>query len=1046
MVKRGFWLVMRWLAGFAAGLMVAAALLVWRLAAAPVSLDYLIPYVADGIAKEKPGVVVAVDHTLLSLGAGATIEIVARGVHLSRSDGQAQLVLPELVLGLSARAALSGSVSPTRIVLRAPQLRLVRATDGSFHLGLADANADSEDWVEALLGDLNGSPERNGPLSRLREIAINGAALTIDDRTLDIVWHAKRADLTLFRRAEGLFGDLDLVVDEAGGTHAELRGDISYVKGATELRLMLTVAGLVPARFSAGVPPLPALAALDLPVSGEMRVALDPAALRIDEAWCALTLGAGRIAHPQLPGGSIPIASGSVRAAYDPAKRQLGLERLALDLGGPKLELSGTADGLDPAMVTGAPPGALVLGAKLQLTEVPVDALGRYWPEQLSPHSRDWITGHVHEGVVTEATAQMVAHVDLAADAARPVRVDSIAGTLAYRGLAIQYFPPLTPLRGVDGTGTFDRTRLELTPSAGAVMDVKLAGGSATLFKLDTDDETATIDLGLKGPVKEVLQVLDEKPLQYAKALKVDPAEVAGDVDGGVTFTLPLKHDLTLDMVDFGAHGQLTGVAIRQVMAGRDLTDGTLQLKLDRAAFRLDGTGRLADVPATLSWTESLKAKDPIRSRYSVKARLDDAARQHLGVEVAQGMLQGPVDVEATYTVQANKHASATVALDLTAAALEVRQLDWRKAAGIPASGTLDLDLDDGRLRAVRQAVIKSEHLDARFAVALDDAGSIVSVDVPRLVAGSTDVAGRLTRRREGGWRIELKGASFDASGLLANLDRGQKSEATEPPLVIDATLDRLVLGPDREAHTIRAQLYSDGVHWQAISIDLALAGNAKASFRLGQAARDHNFRLTCDNFGTLLQVFDVSDNVQEGRLDITGQAEDNGPRRLFRGKINGTDYRIVHAPTFARLLSVASFSGIAALLSGEGIPFTNIKGDFTIADDKLEVKALRAYGGAIGIRTDGVYDFAGGTLDLSGTLVPAYTINNLLGNIPVLGPALVGEGVFGVNFRVAGPVSDIKITVNPLGIVAPGFFRRLFLFDAPDPSPPPRTGSSQRQ
>jgi AsmA-like C-terminal region len=427
---------------------------------------------------------------------------------------------------------------------------------------------------------------------------------------------------------------------------------------------------------------------------------------------------------------------------------------------------------------------------------------------------------------------------------------------------------------------------------------------------------------------------------------------------------------------------------------------------------------------------------------------LDDAARQRLGVDasVTQGVLQGPVDVEAAYTVQANKHASATVALDLTAAALEVRQLAWRKAAGIPASGTLDLDLDDGRLRAVRQAVIKSDHLDARFAVVLDDGGGIASVEVPRLVAGATDIAGRLNRRREGGWRIEVKGASFDASGLLANLDRGQKSEATEPPLVIDATLDRLVLGPSREAHAVKAQLYSDGVHWQAISIDLAVGASATATFRLGKAAGDHNFRLISNDFGALLQVFDVSDNVQGGRLDITGQAEDNGPRRLFRGKIDGTNYRIVHAPAFARLLSVASFSGIAALLSGEGIPFTNIKGDFTIADDKLSVKALRAYGGAIGIRTDGTYDFAGSTLDLSGTLVPAYTINNLLGNIPVLGPALVGEGVFGVNFRVAGPVSDIKISVNPLGIVAPGALRRLFLFDAPDPSPPPRTGSSQRR
>jgi hypothetical protein len=1046
MIKHCFWLAMRWLAGLATGLVVAAGVLLWRLTAGPVSLDFLAPQVADALAAARPGLFVTFDRTLVSLGRGSTIEIVARGVHLSRRDGQAQLVLPEVALDLSARAALGGSISPTRIELRAPDLRLVRAEDGSFHLGLADASSESQDWASELLSDLNGAPERNGLLGRLSEVAIRDATLTIDDRTLGIVWHAKRANLTLSRRAQGLFGDLDLAVAEAGGTAAELRGAVSDVAGTARLSLTLRVAALVPARFAAGAPALAPLAALDLPVSGELRLALDPAALRIDEAQAALTVGAGRIEHPSLPGGGIPIASGAVRAAYDPAKRQLGLETLALDLDGPKLELGGSVDGLEPTMLA-TPPSTLALAGKLRLTAVPVDALGRFWPEQLSPNSRAWVTGHIHDGVVTEATAQVGAHVDLAPEAARPVRVDSIAGTLAYRGLTVDYFKPLTPLRGVDGTATFDRSRLVLAPSAGAVRNVKLAGGTATLFKLDTDDETASIDLGLRGPVSEVMQVLDEKPLQYARALKIDPAQVAGEVDGAVTFTLPLKHDLTLDMVDFGARGQLTGVGIRQAILGHDLSAANLQMKLDRAALKLEGTGRIADIPATLAWSESLKAKDPIRERYSVKALLDDAARQRLGLELPVDILRGPVDVDATYTVQASKRSSAAIGLDLSAAALEVRELDWRKAAGRRANAQLQIDLVDGAIRAVRDAQIKGEGLDVRFAVTLDDAGGIVGVDVSRLLAGATDVAGRISRRRDGGWRIDAKGASLNAAGLLANLDRGQKSTQSEPPLLIDAALDRVIVGTGREAEAVTAKLYSDGVHWQAISVDLKMTANAKASLRLGQAAGDRSFHLATGDLGALLQLFDVSDNVQGGRLDVAGQVEDNGPRRLFRGTIDGKDYRIVHAPVFARLLSVASFSGIAALLSGEGIPFTAIKGDFTIADDKLTVKALRAYGGAIGVRTDGVYDFAGAALDLSGTLVPAYTINNLLGNIPVLGPALVGEGVFGVNFRVAGPVSDVKITVNPLGILAPGALRRLFLFDAPEPSPsPPKTGSNQQR
>jgi hypothetical protein len=44
------------------------------------------------------------------------------------------------------------------------------------------------------------------------------------------------------------------------------------------------------------------------------------------------------------------------------------------------------------------------------------------------------------------------------------------------------------------------------------------------------------------------------------------------------------------------------------------------------------------------------------------------------------------------------------------------------------------------------------------------------------------------------------------------------------------------------------------------------------------------------------------------------------------------------------------------------------------------------------------------------------------------------GQGIFAANFRVAGPMSDPGISVNPLSALAPGFLRGLFLFDAGTP------------
>jgi len=77
----------------------------------------------------------------------------------------------------------------------------------------------------------------------------------------------------------------------------------------------------------------------------------------------------------------------------------------------------------------------------------------------------------------------------------------------------------------------------------------------------------------------------------------------------------------------------------------------------------------------------------------------------------------------------------------------------------------------------------------------------------------------------------------------------------------------------------------------------------------------------------------------------------------------------------------------------------------------------------------------------MEGTLVPAYTINSFLGQVPVLGPLIVGregEGIFALTYRVRGSANDPSVTVNPLSALAPGFLRRLFEFGGATVIDPP--------
>ena len=142
--------------------------------------------------------------------------------------------------------------------------------------------------------------------------------------------------------------------------------------------------------------------------------------------------------------------------------------------------------------------------------------------------------------------------------------------------------------------------------------------------------------------------------------------------------------------------------------------------------------------------------------------------------------------------------------------------------------------------------------------------------------------------------------------------------------------------------------------------------------------------------------------------------------------KIN--DFKVQEVPVLAKLLTLASLQGIADLLTGEGIRFTDFEMDYETLGNTTNIKELYAIGPAISLMMEG-YIEKDRVTSLRGTLVPATTINKTISKIPLLGNILdgskTGEGVFGVSFKIKGPPNDLKSTVNPIKTLTPRFITR---------------------
>ena len=173
-----------------------------------------------------------------------------------------------------------------------------------------------------------------------------------------------------------------------------------------------------------------------------------------------------------------------------------------------------------------------------------------------------------------------------------------------------------------------------------------------------------------------------------------------------------------------------------------------------------------------------------------------------------------------------------------------------------------------------------------------------------------------------------------------------------------------------------------------------------------------------------LIKRYDFIKGFEEGNLDFYSTKKGEASNSV----LVIDNFKVKEVPIFAKLLSLASLQGIADLLTGEGIRFTDFEMNFSNKKGLTTIEELYAIGPAVSILMDG-YIETKKLVSLRGTLVPATTINRTIASIPLLGKILIGdktgEGVFGVSFKIKGPPKDLKTSVNPIKTLTPRFITR---------------------
>ena len=277
--------------------------------------------------------------------------------------------------------------------------------------------------------------------------------------------------------------------------------------------------------------------------------------------------------------------------------------------------------------------------------------------------------------------------------------------------------------------------------------------------------------------------------------------------------------------------------------------------------------------------------------------------------------------------------------------------------------------------------------------------------------------------------KITIKGDIFDAKMLISELSKDRKKNKFLNKISKDVEIDfnKILKGAKFPIKNFRLVGKIKKGSFEKILAKSDFAENKHLDISLKKEEKTDNkiLEVYSDIASPILTEYKFFQGLDGGNLNYTSIFNKKNSDNLLI--IN--NFKLNEAPALAKILTLADLRGLTDTLKGEGISFDTLSIKFQSNSSKMDIEEIFMIGPSISILIEGYVEKPNGLISLRGTLVPAKTLNSIVSKIPVIGDILVGkkvgEGLFGISFKIKGPPDALKTTVNPVKTLTPRFITR---------------------
>jgi hypothetical protein len=660
-------------------------------------------------------------------------------------------------------------------------------------------------------------------------------------------------------------------------------------------------------------------------------------------------------------------------------------------------------------------------------TRMPVSALKRLWPIFAAVDVRSWVEEHVSGGMVERVVVAGNAPLEDFKHNGPPTPEDGLSVDIETSGTTLRPIASLPAIRDADLTVRITGRNAVVNLGRGTVeaapgRKLSIAGGVFEVPDTHPKPALARASFRIDGGVPAAAALLASEGLRDTVGITLDPASTRGTVAAQVAVKLAIARPMPEDASSYVINADLTNFSADKMLLGQKVEASTLKAVASSDGFQIKGDVKINGTPATI---DLRKQKGDADAELHMQATIDEAARRRFGMDLGS-TVTGAIPIKVVGRVGDNvSDDGMSVEADLTPVKIDNLLPGWIKPAGRSARATYTM-LRNGKAIRFDDLSVDGSGATVRGSVEFDSANELVSANFPVFALSDGDkLSLKADRGTDGALRVAMRGDIYDGRNFVkSTLASTDKAKQKQEDLDLDLKVGTVAGHNGETLRGLDLKLSRRGGRIRTFNMSSKIGRDTPLNGDLRVRARDNHqvIYFETDDAGALFRFTDMYPRMFGGQMWVAMDppTQEQSPQV---GTLFIRNFAVRGEPALDRVVSGSpGAAGIA------GVDFSEMRADFTRFPGKMAVRDGVVRGPLVGATVEGNIDYTRDDVHLRGTFVPFYGLNNMFGQIPIVGLFLGGgskEGLVGINYEAVGPPGAPRITVNPVSAIAPGLLRK---------------------